>query len=332
MNVYESFNLENEMKLRGRKENGYIKFAEKADGSSICLPIVMAIGEEDGPIILADACTHGDEIEGAEGIIETWKKLDPHEMKGAFVGIPVLNPEAFVAVDRSGKLDFVPQDMNRIFPGQLNGTVTHQIARYYIEEFVKKVDGVVTLHGGGNNLDLMPVTLYQHYGDSISETSEHMARAMGFQGLWQNNVCDEKNGVLDEIGYLCGVPVVTAEIGGQVNRRKYRSTDPARISEGICNILRYFGILDGKVKEKEPLYHIEMAYITNKKGGLHKPEKSCGDMVKEGDRLSVITDIFGNIIEEVIAPFDGVVMGIWTTPVCQPYNWVYMLGKSVEEK
>ena len=37
MNVYESFNLENEMKLRGRKENGYIKFAEKADGSSICL-------------------------------------------------------------------------------------------------------------------------------------------------------------------------------------------------------------------------------------------------------------------------------------------------------
>ena len=55
-------------------------------------------------------------------------------------------------------------------------------------------------------------------------------------------------------------------------------------------------------------------------------------MVKEGDRLSVITDIFGNIIEEVIAPFDGVVMGIWTTPVCQPYNWVYMLGKSVEEK
>ena len=38
-------------------------------------------------------------------------------MKGSFIGIPALNAEAFAEMKRYNTLDFVPQDLNRIYPG-----------------------------------------------------------------------------------------------------------------------------------------------------------------------------------------------------------------------
>lgn len=328
---FENFCLEDELKQRNRKVEGMIPFATKADGSEVCIPIVMVIGAEDGPVIVSEACTHGDEIEGTEGIIATFNRLEPQNMKGAFVGIPVINTEAFLCVDRSGKLDFVPQDMNRIFPGNANGSLTHRLARFYYDNFVKKASGLIAIHGGGNNLDLVPVTLYQNYGDDISARSKEMAKAMGLDALWQNSICEEKNGILDEIAYLAGVPAITAEIGGQVNRRKFREKDPKRLSDGIINILKVFGVIDEPVQEVHSKYHIEMSYIVNSKGGLHHPIKKTGEKVKNGEVISTITDIFGHELEKIYAPFDGYVMGVWVTPVVSPFGWVYMLGKPVEE-
>ena len=74
-------------------------------------------GRQDGPTLVVDACNHGDEYEGTEGIIKTFEGLDVSKMKGSFIGIPALNAEAFAEMKRYNTLDFVPQDLNRIYPG-----------------------------------------------------------------------------------------------------------------------------------------------------------------------------------------------------------------------
>lgn len=75
-------------------------------------------GRQDGPTLVVDACNHGDEYEGTEGIIKTFEGLDVSKMKGSFIGIPALNAEAFAEMKRYNTLDFVPQDLNRIYPGR----------------------------------------------------------------------------------------------------------------------------------------------------------------------------------------------------------------------
>ena len=55
--------------------------------------IMLAVGAQDGPTLVVDACNHGDEYEGTEGIIKTFEGLDVSKMKGSFIGIPALNAE-----------------------------------------------------------------------------------------------------------------------------------------------------------------------------------------------------------------------------------------------
>ncbi|MBR3053682.1 MAG: succinylglutamate desuccinylase/aspartoacylase family protein [Firmicutes bacterium] len=327
---FENFDLEKELAVRNRKARGFIPVALKADGSEVMIPIVMVIGKEEGPLVVSEGCAHGDEVEGAEGIVAAYEALDPEKMKGSFVGVPVLNTEAFVRSNRAGERDMVGQDMNRIFPGDPAGTLSHRVARFYFDNFVRKADGLISMHGGGRNLALMPVALYQNYGDGISARSKEMAYAMGFDSVWQNNYCNGPDGILDENAYLAGVPAITAEIGGQVSRLKYRESDPGRIAKGIINVLRVFGIIDEPVEKHDIAIDIEMSYITNKTGGLHHPIKKVGETVKEGEVVSTITDIFGNELEQIKSPFDGYVMGVWVTPVVDPFGWVYMLGKPVK--
>ena len=52
--------------------------------------------------------------------------------------------------------------------------------------------------------------------------------------------------------------------------------------------------------------------------------------MSKGDTLSIITNLFGEEVDRVIAPFDGVVIGYWTYSVCPPHGWVYMVGKPVD--
>ena len=36
---------------------------------------------------------------------------------------------------------------------------------------------------------------------------------------------------------------------------------------------------------------------------------------------------FGNIVSEVKAPYDGIVIGFWSLPVILPGEWSYLYGK-----
>ena len=47
----------------------------------------------------------------------------------------------------------------------------------------------------------------------------------------------------------------------------------------------------------------------------HKPQKKFLEKVKKGEVLGIVTNIFGDTIDELIAPYDGIVVGSATPPV-----------------
>ncbi|MFH2130856.1 MAG: hypothetical protein ABIK68_10845, partial [bacterium] len=69
------FNLQALIGERSVKKHGFIDIAQKVDGSMVKIPYFIICGQEAGPTLLVDACNHGDEYEGSEGIIKVLNEL-----------------------------------------------------------------------------------------------------------------------------------------------------------------------------------------------------------------------------------------------------------------
>ena len=160
--------------------------------------------------------------------------------------------------------------------------------------------------------------------------SREMAQCFGFKVLWKNTRYAENSGVEDEYAYQMGIPCITPEIGGQCTRMYQRDEHKQMLETGIRNVMTLLGILEGSVPANEGVHHYDIDYIYNRNGGIHVPVKKAMDSVRKGDTLSIITNLFGEEVDRVIAPFDGVVIGYWTYSVCPPHGWVYMVGKPVD--
>ena len=55
---------------------------------------MVANGVEEGKTLVLSGATHGNEIAGTAAIIEVMRALDPQQMRGAVIAIPVANPLA----------------------------------------------------------------------------------------------------------------------------------------------------------------------------------------------------------------------------------------------
>lgn len=72
------------------------------------------LGDSLGPIMMIDACLHGDEIAGYEACLNILKYI--HITKGKLIVIPKVNLPAFNKKQRSYDND--KRDLNRLFPGK----------------------------------------------------------------------------------------------------------------------------------------------------------------------------------------------------------------------
>jgi len=77
--------------LPGEIKRGGIPIGADMYGRERELPIIVCRGVGDGPILWISGATHGDEPEGPYSILLTLPKLDPCQMKGTLVAVPVMN-------------------------------------------------------------------------------------------------------------------------------------------------------------------------------------------------------------------------------------------------
>jgi predicted deacylase len=69
--------------------------AVSAGGNSIPVPVLLVRGSRPGKVLVATAGIHGDEYEGVQAILNVSAKINPAEMEGYFIAVPVANPTAF---------------------------------------------------------------------------------------------------------------------------------------------------------------------------------------------------------------------------------------------
>ncbi|MFW9922746.1 MAG: succinylglutamate desuccinylase/aspartoacylase family protein [Candidatus Thorarchaeota archaeon] len=100
--------------VAGSVNYGFLDILEHPTGTIERLPIIIAQGKFDGPVLWLTANIHGDEYTGIPVIHQVINSLNLETMKGAIVAIPSLNPSGSRTKSRYPYYD--KKDPNRLFP------------------------------------------------------------------------------------------------------------------------------------------------------------------------------------------------------------------------
>lgn len=112
--------------LRGQKANGFIEVPKGVD-AAIGIPLVVVNGARPGPVLALVAGAHGTEYASIVALERVAAVLDPSQLSGTVVVIPLLNTASFE--QRVPHLNPVGgKNMNRFYPGKADGTQTERAA------------------------------------------------------------------------------------------------------------------------------------------------------------------------------------------------------------
>jgi predicted deacylase len=110
-----------------------------------------------------------------------------------------------------------------------------------------------------------------------------------------------------------GIPCITPESGTPY---PVREEEVAFHRDGIVNVLKYLGMLEGEPEMKNGIpFNPEQARFRADHGGLWIQKAAAGERVKEGQILGEVVDLFGDTLQTVTAPFDGVANNSRTSAV-----------------
>jgi predicted deacylase len=299
----------------------------EAQGCRPILPVMIVRGKEDGPKMVILAAQHGRELHGPIGIARVFEALDPAEMNGTLVMLPILNPLAM----RMRQQDY-PCEYNRYRPAQttdwnMNRTWGQNINSYsgvitsFVGEgFVKNADIVIDLHGWGS-------------ASTAWSDNRELLLAFGVEiSLLYQDFSTSHPGMLDGYASRNGVKAMLVELAPQ------NQLDPevVKIAErGILNVLREEKMLSGKLELPARQYLCgcgEETVLATDSDGIVEPMVKLGDYVSKGQLLArqwSLDDL--EIINEFVAPHDGpvAVIGGQTIGEDTPPSCVFCAGQNV---
>lgn len=222
--------------------HGFLSLPHSREDSAwglIQIPISV-IGNANGPTALLTGANHGDEYEGPIALQSLAHDLHAEDVAGRIIIVPYMNYPAFRAAQRLSPLDGL--NMNRIFPGKPNGTVTEKIADYFLSELVPRADIVLDFHSGGKSLDFVPFAAAHVLDDKVQEAA-CIAAMEAFGAPFAMTLREiDAAGMYDTAVEAAGKVFVTTELGGG-GTATARSVGIAR--RGAENILKHAGILAG---------------------------------------------------------------------------------------
>ncbi|MBD0417141.1 succinylglutamate desuccinylase/aspartoacylase family protein [Oryzicola mucosus] len=227
---------------RDGKQFGCLRLPFSTDLSAygtIPIPIVC-IRNGTGPTALLVAGNHGDEYEGQVALAKLARQIEAWDVSGRIILLPALNSPAVTAGRRVSPLD--EGNLNRMFPGDANGTPTQMIAHYVTKILLPMSSIVIDLHSGGRSLHYLPCCMIRS-SSSDMETSK-LIELMQIFGAPYGSISDGSAGggatTLSATAQALGVLAITTELGGGAS---LSSTGEALARDGTVRCLKHLGIL-----------------------------------------------------------------------------------------
>jgi len=284
----------------GTIERGLWHIGSDPSGLSEPIPIIVMNGKEDGPTLWIQGCIHGDEFAAAWAVTSLAREIDPKELKGRLILLPILNISAFRARRGSSPIDNV--ELYRAFPGSPSGSYTAQIAHAISKELVAIADYMIDVHSGNSIYRCVQFASYPG-GMAASAKAEEIALATGSPIVVRRNEWAENEKAIMFM-YACsqGIPSVMISVGG------HRRIEPQFIQpliESCKGVMRFIGMIPGEAVALDRSKLLKgIYYIFSTKGGFVLREAENGSWLEKGQIIVRLYNVYGEEVEVIRCPFD----------------------------
>jgi hypothetical protein len=208
-----------------------------------------------------------------------------------------------------------------------------------INEFAVHADAYVDLHGGDIPEALVPFVICRAGKDEVANKSKAIAMAFGLPYVLavSKPVQPSKGQSSYAAAAEKGIPAVLAEAGGV---GQMQEDAVALLSHGVINVMRHLEMIENvadvtandearmtndKTNSKSEIQNTassnmattlltKFEWLYTKTTGVWYSKVAPGDTVSEGEQIGTVGDLFGDILEEIVSPVNGVVLFLTINP------------------
>lgn len=258
--------------------------------------------------------THGDELEGQMVCYLVAKYLNEHIdlLDGTVEIYPALNPLGIDTIQRG--IPNFDLDMNRIFPGNPNGTMAEQAAHLIVED-LKGADLVFDIHSSNLYLRETPQVRINVLNE---KELVPLAQRLNIDFVWVHDAATVLESTLAHSLNSTGTKCLVAELGvGQRINHKMCN----RLTLGIFNLMKDLGMWEGEIQQSLISNPIvckgdNVEFLNAATSGIFITELKCGVVVAEGEEIGQIVEpMTGTVLSRVISPVEGYMFTIRAYPI-----------------
>jgi len=284
------------------------------EGMSTETPVLVINGHKPGPTVCLTAAIHGDELNGIEMVRRVLHDINPKELNGAIIGVPIVNLQGFRRNSR-----YLPdrRDLNRYFPGNPLGSSASRIANSLFTNIISHCDALVDLHTGSFYRTNLP----QLRADLRYTKIKNLTNGFGGIVILHSVAAP---GTLRRAATDAGIPTVTLEAG---EPSRLQST---KVNEGVRGVYNLLGSLKmikrvSLLNQPGPVFY-ESTWVRADHGGILFGVVRLGQEVESGDVLGTITDPITNEQNLIYSPAPGRILGMALNQVVMPGFAAFRIG------
>ncbi len=280
------------------------------EGIDIEIPLGVIEGAEEGPTLCVTAGVHATEYVGQETALRLFRSIDPRDITGKILIVLVADAHALLDWGIFGyrvEMKYAGTGLSTAFPGREDGSYTEALAHTLINEVASKADCLVDLHGEELHGQINPYVICpKGRNQKVDKASFALAQVFDLPYIrWADlgKISQRKS-----LGDLLRIPWIVSEVGGN-GRREQEVVDVD--FKGMLNVLKHLGMMEGEPEQTvEPKVLAGSHWLTADVDGIFYPTVSIDESVNKGQALGELRDYFGEVLYEIVAPTDGVVMSL----------------------
>ncbi len=277
--------------------------------------LVVLHGVRPGPVLCLTAGIHGDELNGVEIVRRIARLVEPSDLGGTIIAVPVVNQFGFSRNSR-----YLPdrRDLNRFFPGTRYGSIAARIAHGFFTQVMTHCDALVDFHTGSFERSNLP----QLRGDLSSSVVREFTRGFGATPVLHSVGA---KGMLRVAATQTGIPAVTFEVGGP---GELQAADIAFSVRSVQTLLYRLGMARYLPDEEmaQRVYH-DSQWVRSDAGGVLLSQVDLGQNVEKGQPLGVVIDPLTDVERVLVSPVQGRVLGKAKNQVVLPGFAAFHIGE-----
>lgn len=309
---------------------GHLVVPKGADCEALSLP-VFSCNRGEGPSLLITGGNHGNELQGpivARRLVE-W--LPEAQKCGRIIIVPEINPLAVQACTRNTPID--GKNLNRVFPGRPDGSVSERIADAISRLLLPLVDNILDLHSFGPRWDCAPSIITHPIADvDLMTKTLRISEAFKLPVtlLWGHN---DTAGMFDTWVHSQGKIFICTEFGGGDAHAEALTIYEAGVRNGLIAL----GLVEGKAefptfrqqKSGQTLETNPSDQLKSPAQGIFEPRCSVVDEVKQGDLIGILhpMDSLSADSIDIRAPTTSIVFAIRSAGYVQGNEEVAILAR-----